>query len=333
MSDICFFGEALIDLYTTEIPPRPSEEVALTANLGGGIFNATVAACRWLRRYGEDIAPRVHFLGGVSDDFFGMRFISLFEEEDIDYQYCYRSNAPTSFALVSLDQQGERSFQFFRKESADVLIPASHLKEEWFQQFSLAALGTNCMTDSHCAATSVQFIRLAHNARIPIAFDPNIRPALWSEPDQLAPRIQRTLRDSSLIKIAEEELAIVFPQEEPADAIAHILTERAAEVRWRLLFVTRGAAGATLYYSDGSHTDCPAPSTKSVDTTGAGDAFFGSLCSSLSKRLPALFARRSSAGAIIANHEGRAQIEGALKDAVDFATLTTAHRGAIRYSL
>ncbi len=334
MSDICFFGEALIDLYTTDTPAEPAEEVALTANLGGGIFNATVAANRWLQRYGGETKPQIHFLGGVSDDFFGMRFISLFEREGIATQYCYRSDAPSSFALVSLDQQGERSFQFFRKESADVLIPTSHLKAEWFQHFSLVALGTNCMTDSHCAETSARFVRLAQEAHIPIAFDPNIRPALWSEPDQLVPRIQRTLRESSLIKIAEEELAVVFPQEEPADAIRHILKEQRAEVGWRLLFVTRGAAGASLYYPEGSHVECPTPSATAVDTTGAGDAFFGSLCSSLIKRLPELFAKPPlSAAAIIASDEGHTQIEGALKDAVHFATHTTAHRGAIRYSL
>ena len=330
MKNICFFGEALIDLYTTHIPSAPAEEVSLTANLGGGIFNASVAAARWIKQHaGKD---RIHFLGGLSKDFFGQRFAALFEKEGISCQHCFQSAAPTSFALVSLDHTGERSFQFFRKQSADILIPPSHLQADWFRHFSLVALGTNCMTDSHCAATSTQAIQLAHAEKIPIALDPNIRPSLWDEPHQLTGRIRRALQAASIIKIAEEELEIVYPGYSFDKAIEHIQRERGPQVMWRLLFVTQGSAGATVYLPDGSHHNVPVRSVKVVDTTGAGDAFFGAVCVSLMQRLPALFTQEVDQPLeIIMSNEGKEQVIAAATDAVQFASMTVGHRGGIGY--
>jgi ribokinase len=47
------------------------------------------------------------------------------------------------------------------------------------------------------------------------------------------------------------------------------------------LVVTRGAAGASAFFSNGSRLDLPALSINPVDTTGAGDAFVGVLAAAL----------------------------------------------------
>ena len=325
--DICFFGEALIDLYTVRVPHQPSKEMALTANLGGGILNAAVAAARW-SRVQRPPSNAIHFLGGVSHDYFGQRIIALFTEEGIAHHGCYRSTAPTPLALVALDAHRERSFQFFRTESADIRIPRTHLGAHHFERCAVVAMGSNCMIDQECAAISDQVMHYAHRAGAVVAVDPNIRPSLWSEPEQLEPRIRAALRVASIIKVAEEELALIHPTLKRDDAIERILTDGVAGVPWRVLLVTCGAEGCVICYSDGSRVVCPAYPATVVDTTGAGDAFFGVTCAAMLRSVPELFAARTP---LQLNHDHRTRIKRAVEEALRLASVVVGYRGAIRY--
>lgn len=74
----------------------------------------------------------------------------------------------------------------------------------------------------------------------------------------------------------------------------------------RAVVVTLGARGAVLVDRAGALTQVPAPAVRAVDTTGAGDAFVGTLAAAtaLGSPLPAALRRACAAGALAVQVHG-----------------------------
>ena len=80
-----------------------------------------------------------------------------------------------------------------------------------------------------------------------------------------------------ILKISKEELTLLFPGSE-GEAVSSILA-----LGVRLILVTDGGNGARLY-TKSLCISRPARNVHPVDTTGAGDIFFGTFLSQLLRR-------------------------------------------------
>lgn len=102
-------------------------------------------------------------------------------------------------------------------------------------------------------------------------FDPNVRLALWDDIDLLRKRINEFIPKADIVKISDEELEFITGKDSIEDALPQLFTGRV-----KLVIYTKGSEGAEAYTKSVS-ASAPAEKVNAIDTTGAGDAFIGSL--------------------------------------------------------
>lgn len=114
----------------------------------------------------------------------------------------------------------------------------------------------------------LDLVRQADDDEVFVSFDPNIRPAFledlptaWREMAELAAL-------SRLVKVSNEDLQALRPDEPEGDLVAELLAGEETE----LVIVTRGPDGASAF-AEGLAVDVEAPRVTVVDTVGAGDSF------------------------------------------------------------
>ena len=102
------------------------------------------------------------------------------------------------------------------------------------------------------------------------AFDPNLRPVLWEDLDEAKALGRKAMGLCDILKLSSEEAVFFSGRQNPLDG-ARALQE---EFRIPLVLMSMGSKGCSvLLRGDCCHLD--AIPTQSVDTTAAGDSFFG----------------------------------------------------------
>jgi sugar/nucleoside kinase (ribokinase family) len=143
---------------------------------------------------------------------------------------------------------------------------------------------------------------LAAAAGIPVIFDVNMRPSLWTSPEMARAACQPVLDKTTILKLSVDDADTLLGAREPEAIFA--IPSGADSVR----LLTDGGRGAWFRNCDGAVEHVPAFAIEPVEPTGAGDAFTAAIISRylVEKRPPdrsdVLFA--SAAGAITATRLG-----------------------------
>lgn len=298
-------GEALMDVFGGAETPTG---LALDARVGGSPLNTATG----LARMGQPVA----FFGGVSTGFLGERLVRAMRQEGVAVDALVRSDAPATMGLVGLDERGVPSYAFYGAGCADRLVTTTDLSR-------LAALprpwrGLNVGSYATVVAPVAGALRAlveSEQDRTPVCYDPNVR--LNVEPD-LAPwrdMLSWMLPRTTLLKISDEDLALLLPGVAPADFAARALAQGVS-----LVVVTLGAEGAVAWSrAAGPVRQAPVP-VEVVDTVGAGDTFQAALLTWLAEH-DAMDARALAA-------LGAAPLQQALAFAARAAAITCSRRGA-----
>jgi fructokinase len=148
-----------------------------------------------------------------------------------------------------------------------------------------------------------------------VAADLNVRPAI--QPDRAAYRVavERLARVADVVKASDEDLAWLWPEQDPAESARALLAHGP-----RLVVLTRGAQGAIGCSADAEVT-VSAPQTAVIDTIGAGDAFQSAL-------LAALLGPHSDGTHGARVPTGRQELERVLRQCVVAGALATTRAGA-----
>ncbi|MGL4733661.1 MAG: aminoimidazole riboside kinase [Enterovibrio sp.] len=258
---IWVLGDAVVDLL-------PEDGGRLLQCPGGAPANVAVGVAR----LGGDSA----FIGRVGNDPFGRFMQKTLEKEQVNTKYMLLDeDHRTSTVVVDLNDEGERSFTFMVRPSADLFLQPFDLPNfssgEWLHVCSIALSAEPSRGTTFLA---MQNIRQAGGK---VSFDPNIRADLWSDDAELQACLARALQLADVVKLSEEELAFISGETEPTLGIEN-LTKR---YTFDLLFITQGKHGV-LVHKNGKTTHYPVKPVVSVDTTGAGDAFVAGLLFGLS---------------------------------------------------
>ena len=144
-------------------------------------------------------------------------------------------------------------------------VEADWFKDAYALHFCSVSLGDFPMKEAHKKA-----IEAATEAGAIISFDPNLRFALWENPEDLKKAVLEFLPLAHVLKLSDEELYFLTGEDSIEAAKEKLFVGNVC-----LLIFTRGADGAECYTKK-AKAQSKGEKVKAVDTTGAGDAFIGS---------------------------------------------------------
>ena len=171
--------------------------------------------------------------------------------------------------IVSLDESGERSFNFYRHQTADLLLTNEHLKRINWDKLSTLHFCSNTLTNTAIAKTTVCALKQAKNNQKIVSFDVNLRYSLWQNSNDIEQNVHACYAYCDIVKLSRDELNFLATQrQQSADAYLQSLLELGV----KLVFLTDGPAPATVYHNAFTLSEA-APTITAVDTTSAGDAF------------------------------------------------------------
>ena len=266
MTDITTIGEILIDLTQTGFSEN---DVALfAANPGGAPANVAVAAAR--------LGAKTAFLGKVGRDTFGVSLRKTLVQNGVDVSGLLTDRSPTTMAIVSVDDRGERSFSFLR--GADCMLSPDEVMAIQLERSKILHFGSVSLTAGPSRSATVYAARHAHRHGVLVSYDPNYRPNLWNTLEDAQQWISIPLPLVDIIKLSDDELFMVTGTADVEES-ARILTDQGIS----LVLITLGERGA-FYRWKGQTGTIPGVSVRVGDTNGAGDTFLGAVLSRLAAR-------------------------------------------------
>ncbi|KAA8999299.1 aminoimidazole riboside kinase [Affinibrenneria salicis] len=255
-------GDAVVDLI-------PEGSMCYLKCPGGAPANVAVGVAR--------LGGNSGFIGRVGTDDFGnfLQDVLRLEQVNVEHMVADKQHR-TSTVLVSLDDEGERTFTFMVKPSADLFLQPEDLptfsRGEWLH---LCSIALSQEPSRSTALLAMQQIKAAHGW---VSFDPNIREDLWDSPQQLRECLDQALMQADVVKLSREELSFLTATDTPEEGIELFMQRYPV----KLLLVTLGAEGVWLH-DRRQLQHFPSIRVSPVDTTGAGDAFVAGLLAGLSR--------------------------------------------------
>ena len=261
--DVTALGELLIDL--TQNGMSEQGNPILEANPGGAPCN--VLAC--LSKMGHKAA----FIGKVGKDAFGDQLAAGLVETGISTEGLqFDTNVHTTLAVVHTFSDGDRDFSFYRNPGADMMLKAEEVKDEIIRSSKIFHFGSLSMTDEPVRSAHLHALKVAEEAGILRSYDPNLRPPLWPNLEVAKENILELMGHCDILKISDNEIQWLSGKDDYDEGIAW-LRER---YDIPLIFLTLGKDGSRAYCGD-VRTEQAGFKMNTIETTGAGDTFFGSV--------------------------------------------------------
>jgi 2-dehydro-3-deoxygluconokinase len=225
----------------------------------------------WYLRRALPTAWQVDYLTAVGIDSISGRMTRFLADAGLGTGHIAALSGRTvGLYLIEL-QDGERSFAYWRGQSAAKLLAADGARLNralagaamiYFSGITLAILS------DEDRARLLAALSMARANGASIAFDPNLRPRLWSDPETMCTVVMQAAALSDIALPSFEDEAAFFGDASP-EATAE--RYRAAGVA---LTVVKNGAGEMLASSGGTLSrHAPEKVAKVVDSTAAGDSF------------------------------------------------------------
>ncbi|CUU49768.1 carbohydrate kinase family protein [Clostridium beijerinckii] len=265
--NIFCIGELLIDMVCVDNKGLKDGE-KFEKKAGGAPAN--VAACI------SKLDGNAYFLGQVGDDYFGKHLIELLKDLNINTEMAVEKGS-TTIALVGIDANGERNFDFLRGSDGEYSFNNIELSKITSSDIIHFGSATGFL-EGELKKTYFKLLEYAKSNNIYVSFDPNYRDALIT-PDKLEMFIEDSvefIRKSDFTKLSDEELFLLTKEKDITAGV-----NKLHELGVKVVTITLGSKGTYLSV-DGQHEIIPSIKIKQVDSTGAGDAFVGAVLKQVS---------------------------------------------------
>ena len=259
---ILCIGEILADM----VGNYKTDGLTFNAFLGGAPFNVAVNAKR--------AGAKVGFVGRVGDDVIG-RFCKTeaikYGLDRLDIQSDKKRN--TTIAFVSL-REGERDFAFNRCGTADYNIDFNRIDFSSYKNLNIIHLGSLMLSEKRGKDLSDKIVKKAKELNVKLSFDLNFRTDIFGSIEKAKSAYKSIIDVSDILKFSDDELKSYTGQDDIDDAIKSFYKPD------QLIVVTLGSRGSIAFYN-GESVFVPSEKVKPIDTTGAGDAFFGTFLANI----------------------------------------------------
>jgi len=255
MNGVISLGEALVDFI-----PVDDKNILFEKNPGGAPANVAVGLSK--------LGTRAAFVGKVGNDVLGRFLYDRLNNEGLNLNNLILTDeAKTALTIVTLDNQGDRSFDFFVKPSADRLLNEDDIDDELFEDNNIFHFGSISMINIISRKATQYALQLAIKNNMYVSYDPNLRESLWEDLDQAKKIIKSVLGNVNILKVSKEELEFLTGLDKIQEGAEQIKNKNEIDI----VLITDGANGVYFYKDKLIHV--PAQKVEAVDTTGAGDAF------------------------------------------------------------
>lgn len=272
MKIVCY-GELMIDMIAEE--KGDLQEIDLFKKKAGGAA-ANVAA--QIAKLGGDAA----FVGKLGDDAFGRYLLAYVKQFHIDTSAVILDPVRrTTVAFVGLSAEGIPDYLFYKEGGAANTISVEELDTEYLQKADVLYSSSLMLTAPGVRETTKWLFSFAEEHGIKIAFDLNLRLTAWADQETAKDVILPVLRQVDILKINDSELEFITGKtvKLPDDGIELLHASEQMEI----LIITCGESGSWIFGKGKEVVYIPAEKTAVLDTTGAGDSYFGAFLAAYEK--------------------------------------------------
>lgn len=256
-------GEILADM----IGQKEDGVTTFKAFCGGAPFNLAVNA--------KQSGAKVGFVGRVGNDVIG-RFVLCEAQkahlDRLDIQIDAERN--TTIAFVTLTDS-ERDFAFNRHDTADFNIDFDDIDFESYENLEIVHLGSLMLSEQKGREFAEKIANKASELGAKLSFDMNFRKDIYKNFVDAKRAYAPFVECADIIKFSDDELTDYTGISDMDEAAKSVLKKD------KLLLVTLGKSGSAYYYNDLKGIVPSISGVKCVDTTGAGDAFFGAFLTNI----------------------------------------------------
>ena len=266
--DVFAIGELLVDMISDDYDADNSCD-KYSRYFGGSPANITMN----IKRLGGN--PIIS--ASVGNDRLGEFLINNLKKNNINTEFINKVNNSTSMVLVTKSKETPlpifyRSADYNLEYNEDI---GSILKNSKIVHFS-------CWPISQKKSRTVieQVIEEARKNNVRIGFDPNYHEMIWEEGHDGIEYIKNLIGKLDIIKPSEVDAERIFGPDTPENHV-----DKFIQCGAKLVIMTLGKDGAIV--SNGTETiKFKTLATEVVDTTGAGDAFWGGFYTALTSNYP-----------------------------------------------
>lgn len=166
--EIITIGEALIDFIPQQKGCALKDVDGFVRKAGGAPTNVAAAVAK--------LGAPSSVITQVGMDAFGEHIIETLKQVGVNTDKIFRTQeANTALAFVSLAKDGNRSFSFYRKPCADLLLGEDKLEARLFEACYALHFCSVDLIESPMKQAHKKAIALAKDKGALISFDPNVR--------------------------------------------------------------------------------------------------------------------------------------------------------------
>jgi fructokinase len=261
-------GELLIDLIVSDGSATLEDASAFVARTGGAPANVAVG----LARLGVASA----FCGVIGGDPFGTRLRGALQAEQVDDSRLRATNeADSTIAFAWKDARGDGHFRLLRM--ADRLLSRDDVEQARIGETETIVVGSVALAASPSGEAIIRAVEIASDREVPICFDVNLRPTMWSDQGAAAAACAPIFPYATLLKFSLDDARYLFDDVDNPDQALDRLVSLGAKFN----VLTDGARGAWFAPQSGAREHVPAFPVDAIEPTGAGDAITAALIARL----------------------------------------------------
>ena len=263
MKKLALLGECMI-----ELNGEPFGQMRQT--YGGDTLNTAT----YLSRVSAPEQLQVCYVSALGTDKLSQGMLAYWQADGINTQWVLKDEQRSpGLYLIQLDKQGERTFLYWRNQSAaryllqhpnfpQVLSELDSVDMIYLSGISLAIL------PEIDRALLITYLAALKEAGVEIAFDSNFRPKLWESVEQAQACYKALLPLVDVALVTFDDEAMLWQDKDEQQTIARLSAYGIAKI-----IVKQGSRGAVVCEYQQQTFVPTTPVEHVVDTTSAGDSF------------------------------------------------------------